>query len=658
MNRPGKIVTGLIACLIAVFILLLAAVLIVPKMIDSETVKARLRSEITQIAGIEIDYQRLHLDFFPHPHVIFDQVTLSIPPGVTGEAVSVKVHPKMLPLFLGKIQIAGLRLDSAKLDYALTKKPATEKTTQQPFSFYELGKKIQSIASTLQEYKIPDLDFQVINSQVNLCYNGRKILALRSVNSDLEGPPAGRKITFNCKSNLWQCISMSGLLNTRTFKGSGQIQLTQFQPQGLVADLFPGSALQITDAPANLTIDFKTEGPGQLQAEAHGSTPHLKFRNVKKELNIKNPGIKAAFLVDKNSVALSLTELALDYPQLRLIANLVLTQDTPPLTLQVKGTRIDVASTRRVALALSGKNDIVKDIFDVVRGGNIPLITLKSQGQSLSDLGNTDNMVIQGQMRDGEIRIPGFQYDLKDVTGDVVISRGILQSENLRVRLCGISMAGTLKVSLPNVEIDLEAVAKNQEVNPTKTCLAGETFKADGTYTLKGRFQGRGKAEDLLKTATAQVELTAADGHIYHDIFLVSVLKYLNTLEVLTGKVNFKDMGRKGFAYHSLRVKARLQNGKIMFEKVILHGASMTVIAAGEHNLQNGRFDLTLLVAPLVTLDRIFEHIPMIGGIFKTLNTIPLSAKGTLDNIHIYPLAPSAVGYELKEMMKKQSKDR
>jgi len=79
----------------------------------------------------------------------------------------------------------------------------------------------------------------------------------------------------------------------------------------------------------------------------------------------------------------------------------------------------------------------------------------------------------------------------------------------------------------------------------------------------------------------------------------------------------------------------------------------MTVTAAGEHNLQNGRFDLTLLVAPLVTLNRFFEDIPLIGHILEGLDTIPLSVKGTLENIRVYPLAPSAIGYELKEMMKK-----
>jgi uncharacterized protein YhdP len=233
---------------------------------------------------------------------------------------------------------------------------------------------------------------------------------------------------------------------------------------------------------------------------------------------------------------------------------------------------------------------------------------------------------------------------LNNDTADVTLKKAVL---------CGISTPGTLKVSPPNIEFDLEAVAKDQKLNPAKTCLVGGTFKADGTYNLKGRFQGRGKAEDLLKTATGQVAFRAKDGHIYHDFMLLEVLKFLNTLEVLEGRVNVKDMEKKGVGYHSFGVKAKLQDGKLRYEEAVLHGRPMTVTAAGEHNLQNGQFDLNLLVGPLVTLDRIFEHIPLIGGILDTLDCIPLSAKGTLDNIHIYPLAPSAIGYELAEMMKK-----
>ena len=154
---------------------------------------------------------------------------------------------------------------------------------------------------------------------------------------------------------------MNGQLNTKTFKGSGQIQLTQFRPQGLVANLFPDSPIRLTDASANLTVDFQMAEPGKLQTELSGSSPHLKFRTAKEALNIENPRFKAAIQVDKNSVSLSLTELALDASQLALSANLTLTQSTPPpLGLSVKGSQIDVAATRQIILALVGKNDDVK----------------------------------------------------------------------------------------------------------------------------------------------------------------------------------------------------------------------------------------------------------------------------------------------------------
>jgi hypothetical protein len=258
----------------------------------------------------------------------------------------------------------------------------------------------------------------------------------------------------------------------------------------------------------------------------------------------------------------------------------------------------------------------------------------------------------------GKIRLKADRFNIGRFTwqplhADIRLENDAADVTLKKAALCGISTPGTLKVSPPNIDFDLEAVAKDQKLDPAKTCLVGETFKADGTYNLKGRFQGRGKAADLLKTSTGQVEFTAVDGHIYHDVVMLEVLKFLNTLDLFDGRANVRDMGEKGFGYHAFRVKAELQDGKLRYDEAVLHGHPMVATAAGEHDLQTEQFNLTLLVAPLVALDRFFEHIPIIGGILEALDTIPLSAKGTPDDIHIYPLTPSAIGYELQEMMKK-----
>jgi hypothetical protein len=527
VNRCRKIVIGTVVTTFVVLILLLAAVLIAPKVVDSQTVKARVRSELLKLAGVEIDFDHLILDYFPHPHVIIDRVDLAIPPGVKGKAVSVAIQPKILPLFLGKVQIAGLRLDSAELDYMLSKKPDAAEATPQPFTSYFLAKKIQSLVATLPEFKIPNLDFQVVNSRANLFVGDRKLLELENINFHLEGPPAGRKISIRCKSNFWQNISISGQLNTRTFKGSGQIQLTQIRPQSLIADLFPESPVRLSDAPANLTIDFKTDEPGQLQADLKGSSPYLKFIYAKEELNLKNIRINAAIQVDKKSVSLALGELALDSPQLSLSAKLAITPGTPPLSLQVKGSQIDVAATRKVVLALAGENDDVKDIFDVVKGGRVPLISMIAQGNSLSDLGDTDNMIIRGQMRDGEIFIPDIQFDLKDASGQVVISRGILEGQNLKARLGNsIGENGRLKLGLVgdvapfHLETDVKADL-SQLVPILKRLVDDKDFQKELAQLteLKGSATGKlvlGEDTDnvKVKVAASNIRLSANYGRL------------------------------------------------------------------------------------------------------------------------------------------------
>ena len=79
----------------------------------------------------------------------------------------------------------------------------------------------------------------------------------------------------------------------------------------------------------------------------------------------------------------------------------------------------------------------------------------------------------------------------------------------------------------------------------------------------------------------------------------------------------------------------------------------MTLTATGTNDLKNGQLDLNMLATPLVALDRFFDELPLAGGVIESLDTIPLGVKGIRDNIHIYPLAPSAVGVELETLMKK-----
>jgi len=90
---------------------------------------------------------------------------------------------------------------------------------------------------------------------------------------------------------------------------------------------------------------------------------------------------------------------------------------------------------------------------------------------------------------------------------------------------------------------------------------------------------------------------------------------------------------------------------------VLIDGSSMEIACRGDIDLIDKKLDLTVLVAPLKTVDRIVKKIPLIRAITAgTLVSIPVKVRGDLTNPKITPLAASAVGSELLGIMKRTLK--
>jgi hypothetical protein len=193
--------------------------------------------------------------------------------------------------------------------------------------------------------------------------------------------------------------------------------------------------LKVQAAPADLTIDIASDTPAQMQADIAVDIPQLFLYRADKVLGIRNQRLTGEIGISQDAAAVSVSELVLDYPSMRLSGRFTAPYDRSELRVQLEGRKIDVAATRRAALELAGQSELVRDIFEVLRGGTVPRILVTAQGQELRDLGDPDALVIQGQMRGGDIFIPGVELDLTDTDGDVVISRGILEGDNLRARL-------------------------------------------------------------------------------------------------------------------------------------------------------------------------------------------------------------------------------
>ena len=132
-------------------ILYLITLLLLPRFIDSETVKKEIRSQFSQMFGGRINFDSLELNIWPIPHIAIDQVQITIPPTLNSKVKSSKIYPKILPLLTGEVQIAVIRFESPVLDLNLIDNATLSEVPSEPFEFMDLGRRVAATLAILPE---------------------------------------------------------------------------------------------------------------------------------------------------------------------------------------------------------------------------------------------------------------------------------------------------------------------------------------------------------------------------------------------------------------------------------------------------------------------------------------------------------------------------
>jgi hypothetical protein len=242
------------------------------------------------------------------------------------------------------------------------------------------------------------------------------------------------------------------------------------------------------------------------------------------------------------------------------------------------------------------------------------------------------------------------EFTWKPLHADISVDHDTVKVTVTEANVCGISTPGIAKTTPQGLSLDFKPASRNQELRPTLTCLVSEQVHMTGKFDFTGEIMGRAKPEELVRSLRGNFDFLARDGRIYRLKLLSTIFDLVNVTEILIGK--FPDMSRQGFAYDSITVKGNLQEGKLILKEAIMDGSSMELVGQGEVDLIAEKIDLTVLVAPLKTVDFTLKKIPMVRDILGgTLVSIPLKVTGDLANPTVRPLAPSAVGSELKGIM-------
>jgi len=233
-------------------------------------------------------------------------------------------------------------------------------------------------------------------------------------------------------------------------------------------------------------------------------------------------------------------------------------------------------------------------------------------------------------------------FTWKPFESQITYADNSLNIEVRKAELCNISTPGKISFHDGRITMDISMEAKEQEFKEVLICLEGGQKQMTGLFNLKANLSGQGTRDTLVNSLAGNLQYSSQDGYIYHDAQLAKLLSFLNVSDMFRGRI--PDLRTAGFHYDSLIVKGIMENGVLAIGPAKLEAPIMQIAANGTVDLSREKINLQVLVAPMQTVNKIQNMLPIIRTILpSSIVALPAEVSGDFSDIRIRAVSMSTI---------------
>lgn len=435
MNLYKKIQSRWAVGFFAASFLIVMVLLLIPRLVNLEVVKQNIISRLSTSMAGELVYRQLDLRWFPQPSIAIYAANLTRPDDQLISISALKIYPKILPLLMGRVQFKRIEIVQPRLQFRLlnTNQLAHEANEDRAVIWHLRERMIGILTEPV--LMDPDLVYLIQNGSIDILTTAAIDLNFRKVNAHLRYLDKQLRLKVSCESNIGREIVLSGWLQPDGQFGDGRLQIKQFRPHLLKEGFFSESSFQMIDSAMNLEVEFQADVNKRVQAELKLSGISFRMQNNDDTAKVDGGNIRVAIRVEPQTTIISLSKFLFDTPRMEVSGHMFINRTGPEIRLELSGIDIHIDALRKTALVIGGGNRNIENIFRIITGGRVPMITVSGRGRSLDELGRIENLTVKGAMAEGRIDIPGPELHLQHVKGNATIFKGILRSDRMQAQI-------------------------------------------------------------------------------------------------------------------------------------------------------------------------------------------------------------------------------
>ncbi len=219
--------------------------------------------------------------------------------------------------------------------------------------------------------------------------------------------------------------------------------------------------------------------------------------------------------------------------------------------------------------------------------------------------------------------------------------------------ICGLNTTGTWR-SGPGPDLTNLVISTDHEkkvlFQDLLSCLGFKQNILEGSFVFNAKLEGTPG-----NWQRGTVELRSSNGIIRRMTLLSKIFSVLNVIDLFS-KNGLPDLLTEGFPFSRMDIKGIIKDNNLIIDHVIIKGKGLNLFGRGEIDLDDMDADMTVLVAPLKTIDTIVSKVPLlgkaIGGKDATIVAYPVKIKGQIEDPEVTVLSPYAVGGAMIDLVK------
>jgi hypothetical protein len=503
----GRFLKGSFLVFAAFLLVLLFLVLFSPRLTKTDWFQKHSLAHISGKFGGHLKWEGLKWTLFPAPRLELQEVSFERTGQVEARSAAVTVSPRLLSLLRGRIDPGRVVAEAPFIRI-----PAHENSqVLNPFKGGMAG--LMGLRSSLGT----DFSIHLRNGRVELPGEHDPPVVFEEINGQIGFSEKETRVSLKGMSGWLGEISIDGVFDPEAHSSKGKVVLQGFRPHRLFQALFPEMKTGLKDSLAQVTLHLEMDGAGNVALNGEGSVERLALAAGAQDVEIGFSKFSGSARIHGPDVSVALRQVLVDHDGGEISGTFALSQRDPRARVRLVGQGMDVGQVREVTLALFGKDKGVRAVFDVLREGRVPSVTLTTQGNDLRELTLLSNLTIRGELQEGTVYIRELDFDLRGVSGQAVIQNGLLEASNAQARLgtAAYGQNGGLTLGLDrrndrfhlDVEVDAD-VGQFPVYLPRVLKNGGLQTELSLMSDLKGRASGRLVLGESLKAPRAAISVS------------------------------------------------------------------------------------------------------------------------------------------------------